>query len=121
MHELSVASALIDTALRHAEDRPVSTVAVRVGALRQVVPESLRFYWEIVSRDTVCEGATLTLEEIALELACEDCGRRWSPEIPAFRCPDCHSVAVTALAGEELDVEYIEVEEAEEELCTAPE
>jgi hydrogenase nickel incorporation protein HypA/HybF len=120
MHELSVATALLNTALKHAEERPVSVVAVRVGALRQVVPESLRFYFEIVARDTGCEAAALEIEEIALELACGDCDRHWSPQIPAFRCPDCGSVTVDALAGEELEVDYIEVEDREA-VCTAPE
>jgi hydrogenase nickel incorporation protein HypA/HybF len=120
MHELSVATAILNTALKHAEDRRVSVVSVRVGAMRQVVPGSLRFYWEIVARDTACEGATLELVEIATELRCSGCERRWSPEIPAFRCPDCGSADVRTLAGEELEVDYIEVEERET-ACIAPE
>ena len=54
MHELSISSAIVDTALRHAGGRRVTSVALRVGALRQVVPESLKFYFEIVGRDTLC-------------------------------------------------------------------
>jgi hydrogenase nickel incorporation protein HypA/HybF len=119
MHELSVASAILNTALKHAEDRPVSAVSVRVGAMRQVVPDSLRFYFEIVARDSACEGATLELVEIETSLACSGCERRWSPQIPAFRCPDCGSADVKVLAGEELEVEYIEVEDREA-ACTAP-
>jgi hydrogenase nickel incorporation protein HypA/HybF len=120
MHELSVATAVLNTALKHAEDRRVSVVSVRVGAMRQVVPGSLRFYFEIVARDTACEDAALELVEIATELRCSACERRWSPEIPAFRCPDCGSADVRTLAGEELEVDYIEVEERET-ACIAPE
>ena len=43
MHELSIASAIVDTALRHAGERRVTRVDVQVGALRQVVPDSLAF------------------------------------------------------------------------------
>ena len=64
MHELSVATAVLNTAVKHAADRPVSVVSMRVGRLRQVVPDSLRFYFEIVARDTVCEDAELELVEI---------------------------------------------------------
>jgi hydrogenase nickel incorporation protein HypA/HybF len=113
VHELSVATAVVNTALKHAEDRQVTGVTVRIGAMRQVVPNSLSFYFEIVARDTACEGATLTLEPVATELRCKQCERRWSPEIPAFRCPDCASAAVEILAGEELEVDYIEVEQRE--------
>jgi hydrogenase nickel incorporation protein HypA/HybF len=119
MHELSIASAVVDTALRHADGRRVSAVSVRTGAMRQVVGDSLEFYFEIVARDTPCEGARLTLTEVATELRCRDCDRTWSPEIPAFRCPGCGGADVQITAGEELEVDYIEVEE-EETACTAP-
>jgi hydrogenase nickel incorporation protein HypA/HybF len=111
MHELSVASAVLNTALKHADGRPVEVVAMRVGALRQVVPESLRFYWEIVARDTICEEARLELREIDARLQCEDCGHEWEPQIPAFRCPICTSAAVAVSAGEELEIDYLEVRE----------
>ena len=119
MHELSIASAVLGTALRHAEDRPVTVVSMRVGRLRQVVPDSLHFYFEIVARDTVCEGARLELNEIEVRLRCAECGQEWEPEIPAFRCPRCESARVEVIAGEELEVEYIEVDE-QEPACTAP-
>ena len=38
MHELSVSSAIVDTAVRHAEGRRVTSVQVRLGRLRQVDP-----------------------------------------------------------------------------------
>ncbi len=61
MHELSVSSAIVDTAIRHARGRRVSAVHLQVGALRQVVQASLSFYFGVVSRDTVCEDADLDL------------------------------------------------------------
>jgi hydrogenase nickel incorporation protein HypA/HybF len=119
MHELSVAGAVLDTALRHADGRRVTAVNVRAGALRQVVPESLRFYWGIVARDTGCEGAVLEVEEVAARLRCRDCARQWSPELPVFRCPGCGATGVEVAAGDELYVDYIEVSDTEA-ACTAP-
>ena len=88
--------------------------------MRQVVPESLRFYFEIVARDTACEGAALELErDRRPAVAAAECERQWSPQIPAFRCPDCGSADVEVMAGEELEVDYIEVEE-QETACIAP-
>ena len=97
----------------------MTLVNVRVGRLRQVVPDSLAFYFEIVARDTGCEGAELELVEIDARLQCRDCERAWSPEIPAFRCPGCGSADVEVVAGEELEIDYIEVKQ-EEAACTAP-
>jgi hydrogenase nickel incorporation protein HypA/HybF len=119
VHELSIATAVLETSLRHAGGQRVSSVSVRTGAMRQVVPRSLCFYFEIVARDTLCEGAELTLTEVATELRCRDCGEVWSPEIPAFRCPGCAGAEVEITAGGELEVDYIEVE-SEDTACTAP-
>ena len=91
MHELSLASAVIDTVERHAAGRRVTAVYLQVGHLRQVVPASLGFYFEHVARGTVCEGARLEQELIAARLRC---------------------------SGDEFLVESIDVEQ-EEAACTA--
>jgi hydrogenase nickel incorporation protein HypA/HybF len=119
MHELSISSAIVDTVIRHAAGRRVSLVTVRVGHLRQVVPDSLDFYFEIVARETPCEGATLEIVAVPARLACRDCEHEWGVDIPAFRCPSCGSADCEVMAGEELEVESIEVEE-EEAACIAP-
>ena len=50
MHELSLSSAILATALRHAEGRRVKSVQMRIGAMRQVVPDSLEFYRQVAER-----------------------------------------------------------------------
>jgi hydrogenase nickel incorporation protein HypA/HybF len=115
MHELSVSSAVLDTVLKHAAGRRVTVVSLRIGHLRQVVPESLAFYFELVSRETLCEGARLEQEVIAARLRCPGCGTEWDPEDAWFRCTGCGGPG-EVIAGNELEVESIEVEEA---ACTA--
>lgn len=116
MHELSLSGAIVNTAVKHAKGRRVRQINLRVGRLRQVVPDTLEFYFEFVARGTVCEGAALEQELIEASLRCRPCGHRWSIEIPAFRCPLCGGGEVEVAAGEEFEVESIEVEEA---VCTA--
>ena len=113
MHELSVSAAVVDTAVRHAAGRKVTSVHLRVGALRQVVPDSLAFYFEIVARDTLCEGAVLEQELIGARLRCEGCETEWAAAAPAFRCPACAGAAVAVVCGDELEVESIDVEQQE--------
>ncbi|MEZ5076741.1 MAG: hydrogenase maturation nickel metallochaperone HypA [Solirubrobacterales bacterium] len=121
MHELSLSSAILETVLRHAEGRPVSSVQMRVGTLRQVVPDSLDFYFGIVSRGTECEGARLEQEVVAARLRCRECGAEWEPELPLFRCAACGGAAVDTVAGEEFEIESIVVSEEEEEgACIGP-
>jgi hydrogenase nickel incorporation protein HypA/HybF len=113
MHELALSTAIVNTVVKHAEDRRVSLVSLRVGALRQVVPDSLAFYFEIVARDSVCEGARLEQELIPARLHCRSCDHEWEIEIPAFRCPACAGSDVAVASGDEFEVESIQVEEAE--------
>jgi len=119
MHELSLAGAVIDTAERHAGGRRVTLVRVRLGELRQVVPDSLAFYFEHVARGTLCEGAALEHETVAASLRCGVCGTAWRLETTSFRCPQCGAADVAIESGNELEVESIEVEsiEAEETPC----
>ena len=67
----------------------MTVVNLRVGKLRQVVPDTLEFYFEFVARGTVCEGARLEQEVVDARLRCNECGHEWAIEIPAFRCPEC--------------------------------
>jgi len=112
MHELSVSSAVVDTVLKHAAGRRVTVVSLRIGHLRQVVPDSLAFYFELVSRETLCEGARLEQELVPARLRCDACAREWDPEVALFRCAGCGG-AGDVIGGNELEVESIEVEEAE--------
>ena len=118
MHELSLSSAIVNTVVKHADGRPVSVVSLRVGALRQVVPDTLEFYFGFVSKGTVCEDARLEQELIAARLRCAVCEREWEIDLPVFACPDCGGGSRVEIAsGNEFEVESIEVEEAE---CIAP-
>ena len=116
MHEMSLSSAIVNTVVKHAGERPVSVVAMRIGRLRQVVPGTLQFYFEFVARDTVCEGAQLELEIVPALLSCPACERQWEVDFPDFRCPTCMQGGVEVITGNEFEVESIDVEEV---TCTA--
>ena len=116
MHELSLASAIVATVERHAGGSAVVAIHIRVGRLRQVVPDSLEFCFGMVARDSVCEGARLELEIVPAVLRCRGCEHEWEIEAPPFRCPECAGGDVITVRGEEFEVESITVEE---EACIA--
>jgi len=111
MHELSIASALADIALRHAGGRRVTAVEVSVGRLRQVVPSALEFAFELIAKDTPLEGARLELRDVPAAGRCRDCGAQSALDGFPFACPACGALHVELTAGEELTVDAIEVDD----------
>jgi hydrogenase nickel incorporation protein HypA/HybF len=113
VHELAICESIARTVTQHAAGRPVRAVKLRVGALRQVVPDSLVFCWSIVARDPVLQGSVLDIEPVAAEVECVECGARSPLSRFVLRCPACEGL-VSVLAGEELLVVSIDVEDGED-------
>ena len=87
MHEASITQAMLDLALEYAKGQRITDVYLQVGRMSFIVPESVEFYFEYLSQDTVAEGATLHFETAPLEMTCTDCGRQadlseWADEQP---------------------------------------
>jgi hydrogenase nickel incorporation protein HypA/HybF len=115
MHEMGIALQIIEIAAgaipQGAPAGCVRQVNVKVGKLSAVVPESLRFCFDIASRDTVLAGARLAIEEIPVTARCNGCENNWTITEPAFSCPACGGGDIRLLSGRELDVDSIEVDD----------
>jgi hydrogenase nickel incorporation protein HypA/HybF len=111
VHELSIAQAVLAIATEHAAGRRVTRVDLRVGHLRQVVPGALELAWQVSTAGTVAAGAELGIERVPLRIACRACGGESELEDFPLACPACGGTDVAVLAGEELVVESMDVEE----------
>ena len=111
MHELSIAEAVVGIVEAHAGARRVARVELKVGHLRQVVPDALAFAFELVTAGTAAEGAELVIEHVPAVGRCRDCGTE--AELAAFPllCPACGGFDLDLLAGEELLVDALELED----------
>lgn len=114
MHELSLAASIVDIAAAHAGERRVSAVYVKIGYLRQVVPTALTFGFELVAQGTVAEGARLEIESVPVEARCRRCLSGTRPESFPLLCGSCGSADLEILAGEELAVEYLDLEDEDD-------
>lgn len=108
MHELSVAQAIAEIACRHAVGRRVSRIELKVGSLRQVVPTSLRFSFELVAQGTLAEGAELAMQTVPATATCRACRTETVLEQFPFQCSSCGGYDLDIVAGNELEVESIE-------------
>lgn len=111
MHELSITQGIIDLCLEHAGGRRISSLEVEIGELSSAVPEAIEFCFEACSRETLLDGARLNIIRIPGMGQCRECGQD-SPLTELFAaCLHCGSNLVTIVAGEELRVRAIEVED----------
>jgi hydrogenase nickel incorporation protein HypA/HybF len=114
MHEMAVTQSILNIAVEHAERSGaahVTALNLVIGQLSSIVDDSVRFYWDIISKDTLCEGAVLNFERIPAQMYCIDCGHTYTLSRGLEACPECGGFRVRVAAGDEFRLESIEVEE----------
>ena len=121
MHELAIAESVVRIAERHADGRRVTKVYLKVGHLRQVVPSALAFGFELVAQETSVESAELVLEEVPATGKCRACGSESRLESFPLQCKACGGFDLEIVAGEELYVESLEMEDQTETQRLMPE
>jgi hydrogenase nickel incorporation protein HypA/HybF len=122
VHELSICEGIIEVATAALERlaRPlprVSCVTVRIGRLTAVVPDSLRYHFDLLIPGTALEGAALVIDDIPIRACCAGCGARFEIEVLSFSCPRCGSGLVELLSGRELEV--VSLDTSEEVPCAS--
>ena len=118
MHEMGLALQIVEIAKAsipaELANARVERVNLKVGKMAAVVPESLRFCFEVITRNTPLEGAELHMEEVPVVARCHACRHEWTLAGPVFRCPACESGDVEMISGRELDIVPIEVEKTDD-------
>jgi hydrogenase nickel incorporation protein HypA/HybF len=113
MHELSIATSLIELASEHLAPEDAGRVAqvhLAIGALSCVHEESLRFGFDLVAQDSPLSGAKLVIRHIPVTVHCQPCGKTFELDgIQRFRCPVCDTPSADIRHGRELDLEYLEL------------
>ncbi len=116
MHEIAIADALIEQVQgevrRAGASGQVTRVALVVGRLSGVNPDSLRFALDLLVKETILESARIEIAEPGAHCQCAACGYRTEIEDLEARCPNCGSSDVTIDGGRDLLLESIELEES---------
>ena len=121
MHEMAIASSVLEGALRHAGGRRITHVQLKIGDLRQVVIGSLEFGWEIVTKGTPAAGAVLGVERIEAAGVCRGCDAETPQSRFPFRCGACGGYDLTVVRGDELLIDWLEVEDPGDPEPSVPE
>ena len=113
MHEMAVTEDILRIVNAHAERggaTRVTDVYLVIGELSSFIDDSIRFYFDLLTPDTVAEGARLHFERIKTRFRCRACSHEFEPKEQDWLCPECHALGGDVIAGKEFYVESIEIE-----------
>src|SRR5437763_1495845 len=119
MHELSIASGLVEKLLEfsaHNPEHAILEVRLEIGELSHIDSEQLRFCYESIAKETPLEGSVLTISAVPAIVSCPHCTYRGRPDywdgalatapVVTMRCPDCGK-AVDADQGHECAIKSV--------------
>lgn len=107
MHEFSIADAIVRATQEVVQQNgggKVEQVRLRIGELRQVVPDALLFAFDILKQDTPLSEASLEWETVPAQVRCKTCGTEYHPKDVFWECPSCEALGAEVVAGEELEI-----------------
>ncbi len=112
MHEMSLAQNILDIVDEYMRDEKgkLLEVAVEVGELVAVVPDSLTFCYEALVDNTSYEGSKIVIKVLPLSATCKNCSKSFKIEDFNFICPQCKNTDVMVQSGQELRISHLEVE-----------
>lgn len=113
MHEFSLMTSVLDAVeISAKEHKAQKVVEVRlvIGEMAEVLDDAMDFAFEALTPGTIVEGARLIMTKVVPKSRCIACGREFEHDRFHFACPACDSLATELLAGKELYIESIEIE-----------
>ena len=118
MHELTIARSLIEIieqeCLTYGQAKVIK-IELRLGKLSGIMPDSLRFAFEVMSIGGITEGASLLIEEVPLRIKCNRCRKVSTLDAPFLICPYCKETDVEMIGGRELEIRGIEIEDGNQD------
>ena len=111
MHELGITRNIVAIVSDAAQGRRVRRVTLEVGTLSGVLSEAIAFCFDTVAEGTPLEGAALDIRKIEGRGRCAACGSEFATPTLYTPCA-CGSRQIERVAGEELLIKTMELEEA---------
>jgi hydrogenase nickel incorporation protein HypA/HybF len=112
LHELAISEAIVSQICEHVGTTKVSRVTLEIGRLSAVVPDAVRFCFDVAAQGTPVEGAALEIIEIPAQGICRQCGGAAVIEdslVGIGACQACGSLDLDFVRGRELRIKSVEV------------
>lgn len=115
MHELAVTEGILKIAIEASQQngaRRISAIHLVIGELSSIVDDSVQFYFDLLSKDTLAENAALRFRREPMIVICLDCAYQFNASAPLEpQCSQCGSARLQVRGGREFFIESIEVED----------
>ena len=114
MHEMSIALSIVEAVNAKARVEGaarISGIDLVIGKLAGIEPESLKFCFSAAAKGTLAEEALLNVEEPEGIGECGECGKIFPVSFYYAECPDCRSLRIKIVSGEEFLIQSITIEE----------
>jgi hydrogenase nickel incorporation protein HypA/HybF len=114
MHEMGIANSILDAVRTEARRFPtghISKVGVRIGELAGVDPDSMSFCFDAMVRDTDLEPLAIEIEYCLRRHQCRACREIFAAPLEGAICPSCGGTDSVFVAGDELELAFLEVED----------
>jgi len=115
MHELSIAMSVIESLKSEAQRHPgarFTKVGLRIGELAGIDKDALTFGFEALVKETEWQFLALEIESVPRRQRCPHCDLTFAVKDFEFTCPTCGELETSCAGGDELDIAYVELEEA---------
>lgn len=113
MHELAVTESLLETASDYAVRNGAKRVLglnLVIGDLSGIIDDSVQFYWDMISVDTICAGSKLNINKQPARFLCRSCQKEFTMDGELTPCPHCGSIDIKVISGDEFMLQSIEIE-----------
>jgi len=108
MHELAITESIVAAITERLGDARITRVVLEVGRLSGVVPEAVRFCFDVCIQGTVLDGAVLEIVTLPGRARCCTCAAEAEVADLLAVCP-CGSISLEVMAGQELCIREVEV------------
>lgn len=88
----------------------VKKVGLEIGKMSGIIPEALEMYLGLIAPEEGLTNATFVITLAPVLFRCNDCSTLFEPSRELFWCPNCNSSNVTFVSGNELKIQYVDVE-----------
>jgi len=113
MHELPVTKSILniceEEVKKHGMEK-VLAVNIRVGELTGLVPSGIEYYFDIIAKGTVAQGAKINIKKIPINIECKDCGESFECKKGIYNCINCSSHNIKITGGREFLIDTLEMD-----------